>query len=149
MVNINELIANAMKNREKEKLETYKLIKTELVKVEKSGVSLDEDKVNKTLIKMVEQRKDAIEQYNKANRTDLADKEQKEIDIINELLPPMPTDEDIIIETQNVIHEMIATNAADWNISMKDMKTVLTRVKEKYPTANGAIVSNVLKKYMG
>ena len=149
MVNINELIANAMKNREKEKLETYKLIKTELVKVEKSGVSLDEDKVNKTLIKMVEQRKDAIEQYNKANRTDLADKEQKEIDIINELLPPMPTDEEIIIETQNVIHEMIAINAADWNISMKDMKTVLTRVKEKYPTANGAIVSNVLKKYIG
>lgn len=149
MIDINQLIANAMKNREREKLSTYKLIKSELVNVEKSGITLDEDKVNRTLIKMVEQRKDVIKEYNKANRTDLAEKEQKEIEIINELLPPMPTDEDIIIETQNVINEMITINAVDWNISMKDMKTVLNRVKETYPMANGAIVSNVLKKYIG
>ena len=40
-------------------------------------------------------------------------------------------------------------NDSDWKLSMRDMKTVLTKVQETYPMANGKIVSKVLKEYIG
>ena len=146
MIDINKEIAVAMKSRDKEKLDTLKLIKTELVKVEKSGVTLDEAKEVSTLLKMIDQRKESITQYLKGGRTDLAEWEQKEIDIISQYIPEQPTDEDIEKYTIESITKYIAQNDADYQVSMKDMKPILAMVQEKYPTANGKIVSKVLKE---
>jgi uncharacterized protein YqeY len=145
MIDINKYIAEAMKKREREKLDTLKLIKAELVKAEKDGITLDDAKEAKILIKMVEQRKDSISQYIKGGRNDLAEAEQKEIDIINEFIPEQPTDEDIEKYTNDAITHYIEQNGSDYLISMKDMKAILSMVQEKYPMANGKIVSKVLK----
>lgn len=145
MIDINKLIAEAMKAKEKERLETLKLIKTELVKAEKNGVIIDDAKEAAILLKMVQQRKDSIEAYLKGNRQDLADAEQKEIDIISEFIPEQPTDEDIEKYTIEVIDAYKASIGDTYAVSMKDMKPILTMVQQKYPTANGKIVSNVLK----
>ena len=145
MIDINKYIAEAMKKREREKLDTLKLIKAELVKAEKDGITLDDAKETKILIKMVEQRKDSISQYIKGGRNDLAEAEQKEIDIINEFIPEQPTDEDIEKYTNDAITHYIEQNDSDYLISMKDMKAILSMVQEKYPMANGKIVSKVLK----
>ena len=145
MIDINKYIAEAMKKREREKLDTLKLIKAELVKAEKDGITLDDVKETKILIKMVEQRKDSISQYIKGGRNDLAEAEQKEIDVINEFIPEQPTDEDIEKYTNDVITHYIEQNDSDYLISMKDMKAILSMVQEKYPMANGKIVSKVLK----
>ena len=146
MVDINKYIAEAMKNRETERLGTLKLIKAELVKAEKSGAVLDEAKELNILLKMVEQRKDSIEQYTKGGRNDLAEIERKEIDIINEFIPEQPTEEEIEKYADEVITKIIAQNDADWSLSMKDMGVVMGVVKEKYPSASGKIVSKVLKE---
>lgn len=146
MIDTNKEIAVAMKSRDKEKLDTLKLIKAELVKVEKSGVTLDEAKEVSTLLKMIDQRKDSIEQYLKGGRTDLAEWEQKEIDIIKQYIPEQPTDEEIEEYTVDSIKRYIEQNDADYRISMKDMKPILSMVQERYPTANGKIVSKVLKE---
>jgi uncharacterized protein YqeY len=145
MIDINKEIAAAMKSRNRERLDVLKLIKTELVKAEKNGVVLNEEKEVSILLKMIEQRKDSIEQYTKGGRKDLADNEQKEIDVIKEYVPELPTEEDIANYTNEAIETFIASNDADYKVSMKDMKAILTIVQEKYPTANGKIVSNVLK----
>jgi uncharacterized protein YqeY len=145
MIDINKYIADAMKKREREKLDTLKLIKAELVKAEKDGITLDDAKETKILIKMVEQRKDSISQYIKGGRNDLAEAEQKEIDVINEFIPEQPTDEDIEKYTNDAITHYIEQNDSDYLISMKDMKAILSMVQEKCPMANGKIVSKVLK----
>lgn len=145
MIDINKYIAEAMKKREREKLDTLKLIKAELVKAEKDGIKLDDAKEAKILIKMVEQRKDSISQYIKGGRNDLAEAEQKEIDVIKEFIPEQPTDEEIEKYTNDTITHYIEQNDSDYQVSMKDMKAILSMVQEKYPMANGKIVSKVLK----
>ena len=145
MIDINKCIADAMKKRETDRLGTLKLIKAEIVKAEKYGIVVDDDVETKILLKMIDQRKDSIEQYIKGGRKDLADNEQKEIDIIKEFVPEQPTDEDIEKYTEECITAFIEQNDSDYLISMKDMRAILSMVQEKYPTASGKIVSNVLK----
>ena len=146
MIDINKEIAVAMKSRDKERLDTLKLIKAELVRVEKSGVTLDEAKEVNTLLKMIDQRKESITQYLKGGRSDLAEWEQKEIDIIKQYIPEQPTDEEIEKYTVDTISHYIEQNGDDYQVSMKDMKPILSMVQERYPTANGKIVSKVLKE---
>ena len=146
MIDINKEIAVAMKSRDKERLDTLKLIKAELVRVEKSGVTLDEAKEVNTLLKMIDQRKESITQYLKGGRSDLAEWEQKEIDIITQYIPEQPTDEEIEKYTVDTISHYIEQNGSDYQVSMKDMKPILSMVQERYPTANGKIVSKVLKE---
>ena len=82
MIEINKLIAEAMKSREKERLETLKLIKAQFLIAEKSGEPFDEAKELKILLKMIDQRNESIEQYKKANREDLVKQEESEIKVI-------------------------------------------------------------------
>ena len=145
MIDINKYIAEAMKAKDREKLSTLKLIKAELVKVEKDGITLDEAKEAKILMKMVDQRKESISQYIKGGRNDLAEAEQKEIDVIKEYIPEQPTDEEIEAYTNDTINNYVIEKGDDYQVSMKDMKAILSIVQEKYPMANGKIVSNVLK----
>lgn len=148
MIDINKEIANAMKKRDKEKLDTLKLIKTELVKVEKSGVTIDDAKEVSILLKMIDQRKESIVQYIKGGRSDLAEWEQKEIDVIKQYIPEQPTDDEIEDYTKDAIKHYVEQNDSDYMVSMKDMKAILSMVQEKYPTANGKVVSKVLKEYI-
>ena len=145
MIDINRYIAEAMKKRETDRLGTLKLIKAELVKAEKDGIKLDDAKETKILLKMIEQRKDSIAQYLKGGREDLAESEQNEIKVIEEFVPEQPTEEEIEKYTEDAIDAYIEQNDADYTISMKDMKAILSMVQERYPMANGKIVSKVLK----
>jgi uncharacterized protein YqeY len=146
MIDINRQIAEAMKKRETGRLGTLKLIKAELVKAEKDGIAIDDTKEAKILMKMVDQRKESISQYIKGGRSDLAEAEQREIEVIKEFIPEQPTDEEIEKYTYDAIDAYIEQNDADYQISMKDMKAILSMVQEKYPMANGKIVSKVLKE---
>lgn len=148
MIDINKEIAIAMKSKERDRLNVLKLIKTELVKAEKSGIVIDDAKEISILLKMIEQRKDSIAQYEKGGRTDLADDEKKEIEIIKQYVPEQPSDNDIEKYTNEVIDIIYKQNDAEFKLTMRDMKMILSIVQEKYPTANGKIVSTVLKSRM-
>lgn len=150
MIDINELIKISMKEKNTEVLNVLKLVKAEFLKKStepnRESRELTEVEQMKVLMNMASQRKDSIKQYTQGGRTDLAEAEQKELDIINGFLPKEPTEEEIIAETNKVIDKFIEQNDADWKISMKEMKAVLTIVQIKYPTANGKVVSMVLNK---
>ena len=146
MIDINKMIASAMKARNKEELEVYKLIKAEFVKAEKAGVTLDDVEQAKILLKMCSQREDSIAQYVTGNRQDLADAEKFELDIIKGIMPKQPTDEEIEDYTRQAITAYKVTNSDQ--ISMRDMKPLLAIVQSKYPSANGKIVSKVLQSIL-
>ena len=138
---LNSLIAEAMKNKENDRVAVLRLIKAELLKKEKEGKPLDETIEASVLMKMVSQREDSIDQFKQANRMDLAENEQKELDIIKEFAPKQVSDEDITIETEKVIANMGGT------VTMKDMKNILAEVQKVYPTANGKLISQIVKSH--
>lgn len=145
---VNNLIAVAMKSKDADRLNVLRLIKSEFIKAEKDGVVLDEISETKILMKMVSQREDAIKQYKEGNRIDLVEKEQKELDIINTFVPKQPTEEELYEYTCSVITTYCAVQATTYVITMKDMKPILNLVQEKYPSANGKIVSKALQKFI-
>ena len=89
-------------------------------KVEKKA-DLDETKL---LMKLIKQRKDSLKLYLEQNRQDLANKEQIEIDIIEEFLPKQLSDEDLEKEIEIIIKEVRAE-------SMKDMGKVMASANKK------------------
>lgn len=138
---IDGLIADALKQKDNEKLSVLRLIKNELVKKEKDGIELTEAVEANILTKMVAQREDSIKQFESANRQDLVQKEVREKEIIMEFAPKMASDDEIETKTKEVISEMMKER----QLTMKDMKTIMSIVQETYPTANGKIISKVLK----
>lgn len=145
---INNLIADAIKSKNSDRLNVLRLIKSEFIKAEKDGIVLDDISETKILLKMVSQREDAIKQYKEGNRTDLVEKEQKELDIINTFVPKQPTEEELYNYTIEVIILYGTIKGEEYVLSMKDMKPILNLVQEKYPSANGKIVSKALQNFI-
>ena len=141
---IDEMIASAMKNREKELLEVLKLVKCEFVKATKDGVELNDVTETKILLKMCSQREDSIRQYVDGGREDLANAEKAELNIINSFLPKQATDEEIEDFTRATISAYCLTMDEGHKLSMRDMKPILAIIQEKYPNANGKLVSKIL-----
>lgn len=143
---LNELIKSAMLNHDTVRLEVIRSIKTAFTNFEKEGKELTDADESKILLKMVSQREDSIEQYNKGARYDLAEKEQNELNILKEYVPKQPTDEEITNLTKGVIAAFETQNGR--KVEMRDMKTILAEVQKTYPSANGKIVSSVVKSCM-
>lgn len=133
-------------------LNVLKLIKTEFMRKQtepdRASKELTEEEQMKILMKMVAQRKDSIEQYMKGGRKDLADSEKKEMEVINSYLPKEASEEEIADYTRLAVTIYKTTKDDGYTLSMKDMKGIMTLVKEKYPTANGGIVSKTLKEIL-
>lgn len=143
---IDEMIASALKNRETDLLNVLKLIKTEFVNAKHNNVELNEVNEVKILLKMASQREDSIQQYINGGRNDLAEAEKKELEIIKSYTPKQATDEEIAEYTSGVITVYKASKEDGYTLSMKDMKPIMSIVKEKYPNANGKVVSTTLMK---
>src|SRR5829696_3175769 len=84
---ISDLTAS-MKAQDAQRTSTLRMVKAAMMnrKIEK-GSELDDDEMQKLLRSLVKQRRDSIEQYEKAGRQELVDKEQAEIDVIDGYLP--------------------------------------------------------------
>ena len=150
MVQIDELIKDAMHQKNRELLNVLKLIKAEFLKKQtepgRKTKELTDEEQTRVLLKMASQREDSIKQYIDGGRQDLADAEKKELEIINEFTPKQPTDEELSEFVGGVIAGYKLTKGDDYKLSMKDMKPIMDIVKEKYPTANGKIISQTLQK---
>lgn len=139
---IDKQIASAMKNGDYLHLTVWRAIKSEFVKFQTSGsgIELNDEKEMQIITKMVQQRKDSIEQYTKAGRLELANAEESELKILSSLLPKEPTEDDI----NNAIHDYVATLTTKPTI--KEMRDVMAFVKAKYPTVNGGLVSKIFRE---
>lgn len=147
---IDALIAEAMKNGDTVRLGVLRLIKNEFLKykTEKHSNILNDTSEAIILNKMLVQREDSINQYLAANRQDLADNEKAEITVILEYAPKQASDEEIKHATIDSIGIYLAKQSEGFKLSMKDMKIILSMVQDKYPTANGKIVSSIMNVWI-
>jgi len=131
----------AMKAKDADKLSTLRMVKANLMnrQIEKGGELTDEE-VQKALQTLVKQRRDSVEQYEKAGRTELAAKEAIEIAVIEAYLPQGATAEEIDAAVAAAIAETGAS-------SMKDMGTVMkaAMVHLTGKSADGKMVSEAVK----
>ena len=138
------MIINGTKNKSPE-LPTYKLIKAEFLRWVKDNPdkNFNEAVETKILKKMHTQRMESAELYEKAGRNSLAENEKFEASVIEQFLPKEPSEEEITKETTSIIE-----NEFKGNVTMKDMKRILSLVQAKYPGASGKIISNIVKSYI-
>jgi len=134
-------LTTSMKAQDAARTSTLRMVKAAMMnrKIEK-GAELDDDDMLKLLRSLVKQRKDSVEQYEKAGRKDLVDKEQAEITIIESYLPQPATEAEI----QQAVMAAIAETGAN---SMKDMGKVMkaTQTALAGKNADGKLVSEIVK----
>ena len=143
---INNEVKKAMLARDKDKLEALRAVKSALLlaKTEKgSSIEMGEETEIKILQKLVKQRRETADIYLSQNRTDLADIEIFQANIIQEFLPKaMPDD-----ELEAIIKAAIAETGA---ASIKDMGKVMgVATKQLAGRADNARVSVVVKRLLG
>jgi len=137
---VSELTA-AMKAQDAPRTSTLRMVKAAMMnrQIEK-GAELDDDDMQKLLRSLVKQRRDSIEQYEKAGRQELVDKEAAEIAVIETYLPQAATQEEI---EQAVTAAITETGASSMKDMGKVMKTVQAALAGK--NADGRLVSEVVK----
>ena len=104
-----------------------------------AGYEATDEDVMTVIGKEVKQRKDSIEQFEKANRQDLADKEKKELALLEKYLPQQLSEEEI---TQFVKEAIAQTGASSPQDMGKVMSALMPKVKGK---ADGSIVSSIVR----
>ena len=118
-------LTDAMKAKDADRLSTLRMVKANLMnrQIEKGGALTDEE-VTKALQSLVKQRRDSIEQYEKAGRAELAAKEAAQITHIEVYLPQAASPEEIEMAVAEAVTESGAT-------SMKDMGSVMKAAQAK------------------
>ena len=141
---IAEDIKSAMKAKDKIRLETVRSIKKVIIEkeVELRGKGKDaltpEDEIQ-LLVQQAKQRKDSIEQFLKAGREDLAEREQEELKVIETYLPEQMSDEEVEKIIVEVIAKVGATTAKDFG---KVMGLAMKQLKGK---ADGKKIQEIVK----
>ena len=96
----------AMKSRDKTRVAVFRLVNSEIKRVEvDERRKLSDNDIESILTKMVKQRRDSIEQFDKADRVDLSDQEKYEIGIIDEFLPEQIGEQELDGILDSVIEE--------------------------------------------
>ncbi len=141
---INHDLKEAMKSGDKDRLNTIRSIRALILEFEKSGSGkeiAESDELN-MLNAAAKKRKESIEQFKNAGRFDLAEKEEKELQIIMEYLPKQLTEEEIEIEVKKIISELNAKGKEDFS---KVMPIAAKTLKGK---ADGSVVRKIVEKLL-
>ena len=122
---ISDDMKSAMKAGDKDRLKVVRLILAAIKQVEvDKRIELDDAAVLGVLEKMVKQRRDSVEQFEKGGRQDLADIELAEIKVLEEYLPEQLSDD----ELDAMIDEVISVTGAE---SIRDMGKVMGAIKSQ------------------
>jgi uncharacterized protein YqeY len=142
---INQGMKDAMKSGEKLKLDTLRLLRAQIIEFEKRGLgrAMNEDDDLVIVISSVKKHKESIEQYKLAGRSDLVEREEKELDIISEFLPKQIS----AAEAESIITGIISTAGAS---SPKDLSRVMPlAMKELKGKFDSKHISEMVKLKLG
>ncbi|PID59561.1 MAG: glutamyl-tRNA amidotransferase [Ignavibacteriae bacterium] len=141
---INADLKEAMKNKDKIKLNTIRSIRALILEFEKSGAGreLTEDDEIKMLSSAAKKRKEAAEQYEKANRLELAENEKKELQIIETYLPKQLSEEEVMQKIKSLAGEIGAESKKDFG---KLMGASMQKLKGK---ADGNLIRRIVENLL-
>ncbi len=135
---------SALKERRTDELSTLRMlwaaISNKEIDLRKKDIGLSDSEVLDVLNSEVKKRKDAIAEYKKAQRDDLAKKEEHELTILKKYLPPEIGDEDLTRIVRDGIREVGAVSLTDFP---KVMKSIMPTLKGK---ASGDRIAEIVKK---
>lgn len=141
---INSDLKEAMKAKDKIRLETVRSIRALVLEYEKSGANeeMTPDAEISLLTSAAKKRKESIEQFEKAGRTELADKEKQELEIILSYLPKQLSEGEIFAEVKKLAEELGAKTKQDFP---KLMPAAVKALKGK---ADGKAIKGVVEKIL-
>ena len=158
MLNIDELIKTAMKSRNKVELQAYQNLKAEIQKFKtaKNAKPYDEAAELSIISRYSKSLEDAIKQFSEAHRDDLVAEYTSELEVVKKLLPEPVNESDIydLFEderlSKNYLYKFWEDDGENLYIKIpkKEMGTVIKYLKSKFPTADGKMISEIVKKYL-
>ena len=144
--NIMADMKDAMKSKNEGALRALRAVKAAIIiakTAEGAGGELKEEDETKLLQKLVKQRKDSLEIFEKQNRPDLAEKEKEEIAVIEKFLPKQLGEAELQTIIAKIIADTGATSAADMG------KVMGAANKQLAGQADGKTISTVVKQLLG
>ena len=143
---IQEDLVQAMKNYQEHTVSTLRSVKTAIMEVKTAPggkKELEDGDIIKIIQKLVKQRKESMDIYSQAGRSELADNEQQEMLVLMNYLPKMLTESEVEEIVANTIANLGAT-------TMKDMGKVMGFINKKYSgQIDGSMVSRIVKSKLG
>jgi len=135
----------AMKARDPSRLSALRMLKAAVMnKSVEKGRDLEDGEILQVVASLVKQRRDSIEQFAKAGRSDLVEKETGEIAVLQAYLPPSATPEEIDAAVAEAIAETGASSPKDIG---KVMKAVMPKLAGK--NADGKAVNDAVRRTLG
>tara|TARA_B110000263_G_scaffold39308_1_gene30950 strand:- start:2274 stop:2720 length:447 start_codon:yes stop_codon:yes gene_type:complete len=133
-------LTDAMKQKNEPKKTAIRMVKAAIRNEEIARqTTLDDEGILLVISKISKQYNDSITQFRSANRNDLVEKEQSELNTLLEYLPKQLSEDEIIIVAQDTISNLPEENRTNFGIIMKD---VMPKLKGQ---ADGSIVSKIIK----
>jgi uncharacterized protein len=144
---LNQDLTAAMKARDAARTSTLRMAKAALMNKEiDKKAALDDGEALKVLQGLVKQREDAVDQYTKASRPELAEKEQAEIAVLKAYLPAEVTDAEVAAAVDQAVAETGASSLKDMG---KAMKAALAALAASGKSVDGKRVNEAVKKKLG
>ncbi|WP_423407444.1 GatB/YqeY domain-containing protein [Heyndrickxia sp. MSNUG] len=141
---LNNDMKQAMKNKEKDRLTTIRMIKASLqneaIKFGKQELSEEEELT--VLSREVKQRKDSLQEFEKAGREDLVEKIQTELKHVEVYMPQQLSEEEVTAIVKDAIAETGAASKADMG---RVMAVIMPKVKGK---ADGSLVNKLVQQHL-
>lgn len=140
---LNEDMKLAMKSQAKFKLSVIRMVRASIKNIEiEQRKALDDQEVLEVLSREIKQRRDSLQEFEKAGRDDLAETVRAEIEILIEYLPQQLTEEEVKSIVQQTIQEVGASSKADMG---KVMGALMPKVKGR---ADGKIVNQAVQQLL-
>ena len=136
-------MTSAMKAQEKDRLSTLRMLQSSLKNEQiNTGHELSDEEAMTVIRKAMKQRQDSIEQYTNAGRTELADKERAEMELLKAYLPAELSDE----ELEAGLREIVASTGAQ---SKKDLGKVMKEATARYKgRADGKKIQELVSRLL-
>ncbi|MGM7702051.1 GatB/YqeY domain-containing protein [Pseudalkalibacillus sp. Hm43] len=138
---LNHDMKQAMRNKDKQRLTVIRMVKASLQNESiKLGHELNEEEELTVLSREVKQRKDSLQEFDKAGRDDLVENLRQEIEILQEYLPEQLSEEEVDQIVKETIQQVGATSKQDMG---KVMGAIMPKVKGK---ADGGLVNRLVQQ---
>lgn len=153
MVEIDNLIKNALKSKNNVELRTYRSLKAKILefKTAKNSKPYTEEEELKLISKEVKKLEDAILEFSQANREDLALEYREELEVLQKLLPEPVNESELYDELLHWSEQNYYINdeiAYEIEIPKKEMGIAIKYLKSKFPIADGKIISELIKSFV-
>lgn len=134
-------LKNAMKEKDTIKKNTVQMVRAAILQIEKDkGIEVEDETIIDIIAKSVKGKKDALKDFEKAERQDLIEQTNQEIKILEKYLPKQLSKEEITIIVEKIISDLGAT-------SMKDIGPVMKEAKAKIgASADGRTINEIVKE---